>query len=478
MTRAAARKAVILLTHLVTPMVRNRYATLRATLHPQFDVVLLLTAAGPDVAGIEDCVVLDEAEIFRPEYGRKSASRSILPGNTELPLLAFWRRRPDYDSLWLLEYDVWLPCGGETLREIDQASDADLIVAHPILTAERSRNWHWWTTFDPPAAVRERLAEGGTAYSLFMISRFGASMFPALDAAYRGGWSGHHEATVTSIALDRAFRIEDLNQIGLRTLGRRVVRNETFHVHHCVPMDASTIYHPVKDADTEQALRAVLFGADAQPVETENQEIPAQDRFPILPALAGAELEFFGERLTQARCYGEFGVGGSTVLAAMAPLHRVIAVESDPAWLRRVGSHAAVRALVEDGIVTLLQGDIGKVVDWGYPVAPPPTGAAYFDAPWPRWRELGEIPDMVFLDGRYRVACALAALRFAREVGGASVMKIVMNDYTPQRRFYRAMERFMTLAEQCGGLAVFVDSGTASDEELSRLMAAHAADAR
>lgn len=480
---APARKAVLLLSHLLTEMVRARYRTLRATLHPQFDVVLLLTAPVPDTSGIADVVLLGEDEIFLPEYGAKSASRHILPGNTELPVLAFFRRRPWYQAVWLVEYDVWLPCGGETLRRIDEASAADLIMAHDIAKRERSPNWYWWRSFAPPDWAEAWLAEGKTGYSLFIVSRFGPRLLAALERAYRNGWSGHHEATVTSIALEQELLVEHLNQVAMRALGHRVVRDETFHVHHCAPMDGSTFYHPVKDLEMEEALRAAMDAGEVTPrppgesprLARENQENPAMDRFPIPSTLGRAELEFFREHLQPGMAYGEFGVGGSTVLAALAPVRRMVAVDSDPLWLRRVAGHLAVRRGVEEGFVTLLQGDIGMVREQGYPVTPPADGAAYFDAPWTRWSEM---PEMVFLDGRYRLGCAIASLRFARSHGAARGMKLFVSNHDPTHKTARVLSRLLMLADVRGTLAMYRDDGRASDEEMSVLLAAYAGDAR
>jgi len=434
---APTRKAVILLSHRLTEVVRVRYGELRATLHPEFDVVLVLTAPVGDLGDIEDHVLLEENEIFLPEYGRKSESGSILPGNNELPLLAFFCRRPWYLSIWLIECHVWLPCGGKTLRG-----------SHAIARPEVSVHWYWWTTFAPPDWAQARLAEGRTGYSLFMISRFGLRVIAALEWAYHHGWSGHNEATVTSVALEQELKIEDLNLIGWRALGHRVVRNETFHDHQCAPMDASTFYHPVKNSETERALRALIFPQTGTP---ENEVKSAAGYFPIVPVLQGVEWEFLREGLLkQARCYGEFGVGASTMLAAEAPVRRMVAVESDPVWIHRLSVHPTMRLRVQDGTVTLLHGDIGKVVDWGYPLARPASGSSYFDAPWARWTDLGEVPDMVFIDGRYRVACALAALRFARAAGASKALKIFFSDFTLERSHYRGLKNMLSLADSRG----------------------------
>jgi hypothetical protein len=95
-------------------------------------VVLALTEPpGADAAaiGLPDLEVLTPNEIFLPAHGDKAASRSIVPGNSDLARLAIARRRPGYAHPWMIEWNLFFARGAGLLARLDAASEAELITA-------------------------------------------------------------------------------------------------------------------------------------------------------------------------------------------------------------------------------------------------------------------------------------------------------------------------------------------------------------
>jgi hypothetical protein len=255
---ATPRRAVILLSHALDPVTLSRHAALRSALGATHDVMLALTGKPGDEAaalGLADAEVLSPDEIFLDAYGAKAASRAIVPGNNDLALLAFARRRPAYAHFWMIEYDVFFPRGAGLLARLDAASDAELITATRPRNRTESADWHWWPTLrHAPSEPRWGLR----CAALLCIARYGARLIAELDAAYRAGWDGHFEAVVPTIAARRGMRMEALNTVALRATGERVLNPKSFHHRHCAPSPAARIYHPVKTLEAETALRAAL----------------------------------------------------------------------------------------------------------------------------------------------------------------------------------------------------------------------------
>lgn len=120
--------------------------------------------------------------------------------------------------------------------------------------------------------------------------------------------------------------------------------------------------------------------------------------------MSAPEIKQFELHLAGRTSLLEFGCGGSTLVAARQ-VQRIVSVDSDPDWLRKVG--AELEPLPVE--FTAFHADIGPVGDWGYPI----DESRLRD--WPLyhsrvWRHLRGSPDIVLIDGRFRVACLLQAV--------------------------------------------------------------------
>jgi hypothetical protein len=135
----------------------------------------------------------------------------------------------------------------------------------------------------------------------------------------------------------------------------------------------------------------------------------------LQPAMTNAEVGVLRECFSKAASLVEFGSGGSTVLAVGSPsLSRIWSVESDPTWICTLRQDAGIVAAERAGRLHLQAVEIGAVGEFGYPLD------ASRQAAWPRYYEsVWEDPaacevDLVLIDGRFRVACALEALARGR----------------------------------------------------------------
>lgn len=132
-------------------------------------------------------------------------------------------------------------------------------------------------------------------------------------------------------------------------------------------------------------------------------------------AMTDGETAVLRECFSKAGSLVEFGSGGSTLLAVRSPsLRRIWSVESDPAWIARLHAEPDIASAVAEARLCLRHADLGAVGEFGYPL-----DASRRDA-WPGyyrsvWDEAGAIEtDLVLVDGRFRVACALEAMARCR----------------------------------------------------------------
>jgi hypothetical protein len=143
----------------------------------------------------------------------------------------------------------------------------------------------------------------------------------------------------------------------------------------------------------------------------------------------------------------EYGSGGSTVVAAGLPGRRVFAVESSAPWIAKMEAWFAGNPPVAK--VTLHHGNVGKTKDWGFPADAKMAGrwSAYPVSVWDR--PDFHHPDVVLIDGRFRLACALTVLfRITRPV------QVLIDDYI-DRPSYKKIETLVGPPDMAGRMARF-----------------------
>jgi predicted RNA methylase len=172
------------------------------------------------------------------------------------------------------------------------------------------------------------------------------------------------------------------------------------------------------------------------------------------PHLFGSERDFFVAAVEKSRRYSEFGLGGSSLLAARIGVETIVAVDSDKAWVDGVRKNPEVAAKIADGSMAVLHGDIGPTRDWGNPVdnSEIRKWPNYIRAPWAEWGRRQSMPDLVFVDGRFRVACCLSVV-VAFGAGAIPPPLTMMHDYNEERPHYQDVLEFFELEHLEGSLA-------------------------
>ncbi|MFG1433237.1 hypothetical protein V5F69_19575 [Xanthobacter sp. V2C-4] len=184
---------------------------------------------------------------------------------------------------------------------------------------------------------------------------------------------------------------------------------------------------------------------------------------PLLPRMSDPEREMFQRALEGVENFLEFGAGGSTALAARTGVKRIVSVESDVQWLDLLAQRPEIAAVD----FTALHIDIGPTGAWGMPSDPAaaPKWPAYYQAVWNR---LSWQPDLVLVDGRFRVACTLATI-----LNCAPETRIVIHDFWNRPQYHVVLRHLDTL-ERIDTLGVFRAKPTLVVKDLVSDLLAHA----
>ena len=161
---------------------------------------------------------------------------------------------------------------------------------------------------------------------------------------------------------------------------------------------------------------------------------------------------YFLSLIGDCRFYLEYGSGGSTVLAA-ALNKPFVSVDTDRLFLQSL--RRKIGALTPGQ--RLLHADIGLTGPWGipFPAGEPSSQRlkkwkAYARTPWP-FISQDNHPDLVLIDGRFRVATALTC---CVHLSASSDVQILVDDYA-DRPSYRIIEQHAKLVRMLGRMAVF-----------------------
>lgn len=157
----------------------------------------------------------------------------------------------------------------------------------------------------------------------------------------------------------------------------------------------------------------------------------------------------------------EYGSGGSTVLAAKLPGKSIYTVESDPQWAIKLMEYITAERLPSVPIIHFA--DIGPTREWGNPVD---------EKSWKKWSKYATSiwsehsplsPDVVLVDGRFRVACFLASACSIKKP-----VEIFFDDYI-DRTHYHVVEAIVQPYTMIGRMAIFrVEPGAVKAEDLLR----------
>ena len=155
----------------------------------------------------------------------------------------------------------------------------------------------------------------------------------------------------------------------------------------------------------------------------------------------------------------------------------MVAVESDPAWISALRNHPEVVEAIGDGKLSLVHGNIGPVGSFGYPrdygseTLDKVLWPNYIQAGWQEVSRRGYVPDLVYVDGRFRVGCCLSVVLACKEyipVGQAP--QVLVHDIAGDRPHYEPLFRFFDVVEAVNTLRLLRIKADASISDAVALL--------
>jgi hypothetical protein len=186
-------------------------------------------------------------------------------------------------------------------------------------------------------------------------------------------------------------------------------------------------------------------------------------------------LECFCKYISESKTYLEYGSGGSTVAAyTSGSVDNIISIDSDERWLSKLKIELNKVPIQTKSNVFTIHCNIGSVGDWGIPKDSTEFKNywLYSSAPWNLAQEHLLNPDLILIDGRFRVASFLFSLISAREYS-----RILFDDYFDRPQYFE-VERFCRPSKKYGRMAVFEVNKNFSMPEIVSTYAKYSTDFR
>lgn len=157
------------------------------------------------------------------------------------------------------------------------------------------------------------------------------------------------------------------------------------------------------------------------------------------------EIALFSAFLGQSAAYFEFGMGGSTCLAAKLVKERIHAIDSHSLWVEKVGQEIGT----SEKDIQIRTVNIGPTGAWGTPIGRTHENL-FSDYSLSITRSGFGDYDLCLVDGRFRVACFLQAISVLRADAVVGI-----HDYT-SRPYYHVVEEFARPIAGVNELKMFV----------------------
>lgn len=153
----------------------------------------------------------------------------------------------------------------------------------------------------------------------------------------------------------------------------------------------------------------------------------------------------YKEHIKKCRIYGEYGVGKTTNWVLRNTNCKIVCVDSSSQWIN------LVKGKISDSDMKRVKFkwyDLGEIGEWGNPLSyyKHQNIAKYIDSIWTENIK----PDLVLIDGRFRIACFLKCL-----LESEKNTKIIFDDYT-NRKIYHVVEQIIKPSEIYKRQAFFV----------------------
>ena len=173
-------------------------------------------------------------------YKKKALSR-------DKALYYFYKNNINYDYIWFIEEDVFIPTI-ETIKNIDiKYPDNDLLVSSNNIIYQKHTNWHW------NVVNRQLNGKLSLPYSKAMICAIRCSkklLECIFNHALKYKTLFMDEAMFNTLALHNNLNVKDIEELKTIVWRKKWTKNE---------ININNLYHPVKSIENQYQLRNSAF---------------------------------------------------------------------------------------------------------------------------------------------------------------------------------------------------------------------------
>jgi hypothetical protein len=222
------------------------------------DVYLLYHLHQQPAPACENMMILDNDWLERKANPRPRLPQSA-GGHLPFLLFEFVNRHPEYQTYWVLEYDMRFTGSWADFFERMAEVPADYYTTH-IYRHEQQPDWNWWSSLSHPV---KRIAQQDLLRSLNTIYGLSNRAVDCLKAFYADGWSGHYEVLFSSMLSRAGLSVVDIGGKGAFTPAiwrgkhytaapprrKGIHRNTTLRVLPArlfLGLKKNHLYHPIK----------------------------------------------------------------------------------------------------------------------------------------------------------------------------------------------------------------------------------------
>ncbi|WP_052012594.1 tetratricopeptide repeat protein [Pectobacterium betavasculorum] len=237
-----------------------------------------------------------------------------------------------------------------------------------------------------------------------LLTQHGFSFHSLEDIKYAKPTVTDDQKTLPSSKMVSAVAIYLPDNIRVRALTVEQREKLAFILHTAYRMQEHA--YSVLQIDSKERAKSYL---DDRNIIGKDADLPSltlpKTMIPDMPRMSEKETQLFERYVKKATRYFEFGSGGSTKLATRNNVE-VFGVESDKIWVETLKIEVGPLCKVE-------YVDIGPTKAWGYPVDD--THRDKFPHYSEAILQYDRAFNFILVDGRFRVACALNAIKHTLE---------------------------------------------------------------
>jgi hypothetical protein len=208
-------QCIMLVAHYLKDKVAEHLSTLQKDCAGKYDVWLVYDNSrkdyDPSLVDEDTRTFLSNVQSISQKYFMTSCGKrgGLYGGNVTFLILEFYRKHPNYEYYWRIEYDMRFNGNWADLFDYFKDNNTDLLTTTLFRYIFRP-DWTWWHSLKTPCYIRKRDKIRG----FLPIARISKHACELLYRKFGQQWKGHEEVVVPTLLNHYRLSIEDIGGEG------------------------------------------------------------------------------------------------------------------------------------------------------------------------------------------------------------------------------------------------------------------------